>query len=1851
MSRIRIIIIASAVAVAGIITIFALPEKQKLLTVAPEFRKYVSAFTSGIIHKDDNIRIKLRVNYADSGMIGKPVERSLFEISPEVKGKGYWINSSTFEFRPNKNLESGRLYNAKFFLSKLIDIPKEFKTLEFSFKTMQQSLELSIQQIKTLPGKQKKWQKLEGQLRLADIEDIKNIKNVVTANHKGSSKDITWTKTKTPRLYNFVIDSIPRLIEKSHLTIKWNGKPISSPQKGKKIIEITRLGTYKLRTIRTYNEPEQCILLEFSDPIDTKQDLNGLINIPGVKLHTVVDRNIIKAYPQVQLSGKKKIYISNGIKNHLGKTLSEPTEYEINFRSLKPEIRLKGKGVILPGSEKLLFSFEAVNLRAVDLTVYRIYENNILQFLQENDLNENSNLSRVSKIIYQGVVPLNSAEQPVINYSQWNDYSIDLKKFIQPAKGAIYRDKLNIRKEFSTYPCDGQEQTNMISLLDNEQKNTKKPEYDDWAYQRMYDDYGNYPSDYSWRERDNPCHNSYYYRKTYAKNILASDIGMMVKRGNDDKTIVFATDLISAQPLSGITIKAYDYQQQLIRVIQTNSEGKAEFSGKKPFVIVAENNDERGYLKLNDGLSNSLSKFDISGSGLKEGLNGFIYGERDVWRPGDTLFISFMLEDKLNKLPEDVPVVCEFYTPHEQLYQRLVNNKAVNNIYTYKLKTNPEDQTGMWRIKINIGHAEFTKYVRIETIKPNRLDIQLNFSEEKIKQWDLQPGKLHVQWLHGGKASRLKAVSEVTLNPLKADFKNYKQFTFQDPSRSFSAEKYTVYEGITDKNGKAVIIPDFHLQSSSPGILNARFETRVFEKSGNPNVSIDNFTYYPYRSYAGINIPGGQNWFEPLETGKNNTIELCNVDADGKDILSNELKITVYKLSHSWWYDYSGNRLKRLLNDRSSEPYTSGTVKVRNGKATFNFRVNKPDYGRYFIRVTDLTSAHSSGRLVYFSGSNWWQKDKNKDFASLLIFNSDKEQYQSGQQVELRIPSSESSKILISLENGMEVLKTEWIEGSEDKTIYRFEATKDMAPTVYAHVTLLQPHAQTENDLPIRLYGVIPIQVEEKATHLYPQIKCSESFKPESKARITISEKNGKPMAYTLAIVDEGLLNLTNFKTPDPWKYFYQRKALGVKTWDIYDYVIGAFDGDLNRILSVGGDSYAQIDTEEKETNRFKPVVRFLGPFKSGANEHTTHTIDIPQYIGKVRIMAVAKHNEAYGHAKKNVEVKSPVMAYATLPRVLSPGEDVILPVNIFAMEDQINNISVNVKASDIFKIEDSRVKTVNFEQRGDKLINFKLKVKDAIGNGTVEVNARSGNHSATYTINIQVKNPNPLISNTTAKVIEGNKKEDLDYKPLGMKGTNKAILEISGIPPLDLSRRMEYLIRYPYGCIEQTTSSAFPQLFLDQFMELTNREQQDISRNIKATVHSIKRMQLSNGAFSYWPGSSSASLWGTSYAGHFLLEAREKGYNIPGDVIQKWYNYQLSKANRWTMLHAESPRSDLIQAYRLYTLAIYGEPAIGAMNRLKASGNLKAAASWMLAATYAKAGMKNTAKQVLVNAPEKIKPYHEYSYTFGSHIRDYSIIIEALILTGQSGKAFTYIREISKKLSSDQWLSTQTIAFSLVAISSYIEHNKIGKQLNYEVTINGKTSRFKQKKPFSQQELKAGKEQRVSIHNLSGGNLYVRLIRMGQPLENPIQSDNKNLFMDIQYQDMEGKPIDPVSLEQGTDFVAEVKIKHPGNIDNYKELALEQVFPSGWEITGMRLNNGSIPRSNTGTYKYRDIRDDRVFTFFDLTRYETKTFRIMLNASYLGRFYHPVNQCKTMYSDDIYSYKSGYWVKVVHPQ
>ncbi|HNW88274.1 MAG TPA: MG2 domain-containing protein [Bacteroidales bacterium] len=1836
-----------------VILLIAKTNSQTIVKVNPAFKEYVAAFTSGVISTESTIKVRLNMDIADSSMFEQPVKEELFDFSPGISGKTYWIDTRTVEFRPDKKLPPDKLYTANFFLSKLISVPDSMKTFVFQFHTVKQVFEVNVDNHKAYDHNNLAWEKVTGSLIMADAAETEDIQSLLEASQGGKKLSVKITPGSDKKSFTFTIDSVKRGDKESAVDIKWNGKPIDSKSNGTLTVSIPSINDFKLLSIQSVQEPEQYVRLQFSDPLLEDQDLSGLITMDKSKdLKFVIEDNIIRIYPPLEIGGSEVLTVEKAVKNIKSKELKAKTVETVTFDDIKPGIRLVGEGTILPSTNGLIFPFEAVNVNAVDVKIFKIYENNVTQFLQVNDLEGERELSRVGKLVLKKSIPLQSVNNSVLNYSNWNRYFLDLADLIKAEQGAIYQVTLSIKKAYSTYTGCTDEAADDDGLRSSWDE-SEEPEPEEWYY---YDYYGYYYDDYDyyyydWSERENPCEESYFSGKTISRNVLATDIGIIAKVGTTGELNIYTVDLVSAKPMPEVSIRIMDYQNQELEKVQTNSDGNVMIQLKKvPYLIIASKGNQRAYLKLTGGSALSLSMFDVGGESVRKGIKGFLYGERGVWRPGDSIFLTFILEDKLHKLSPEVPVVFDLTNPRGQKVQHIVKTKSVNGFYDFRTASDPGALTGYWTATVAVGGSTFSKSLKIETIKPNRLKIKLDFGSDKITAES--KGVLEAKWLHGAIARNLKADVNVVLNKSTTAFKKYSNFIFDDPSKYFYAESFKVFSGVLNEEGKADVIPDIAISGSAPGVLKANFETRVFEQGG--EFSIDQFSlfYYPYKTYVGISVPDGSQYSEMLQTHKDYTINLVNLDDNGSLVPSAKLKVDIYKVNWRWWWDNSGSDLADFVRSSYNEPYKTIEVTTTNGRGSFVMNIPDTDWGRYFVRVEDVESGHSTGQTVYFDWPDWASRSREgKEGAAMLIFSADKEKYQVGDEVKLTIPSSAGARALVTLETGSKVLKSFWIDTEKDQTFFKFDITEEMAPNIYVSVTLVQPHSQTANDLPIRLYGVIPIMVEDPGTHLRPVIKMADVLRPEENASITIKEENGKAMTYTVAVVDEGLLDLTKFKTPDPWNYFYAREALGVKSWDLYDYVMGAYGGQLERILSIGGGDDGGDGKGANRANRFKPMVKFFGPFALKKGASNTYNFKMPQYIGSVRVMVVAGQDGAYGNAEKTVAVRKPLMLLATLPRVVGPGETVTLPVSVFAMEKYIRNVSVKVTTNEMFTISDNSTKSVTFREIGDDLVNFQLKVKDAIGIGKVKVYASSGKETAVYEIEIDVRNPNPEVTEVISDVMKSGRSWNTAYTPVGVAGTNKGTIEVSSIPPINLERRLKYLIQYPYGCIEQTTSSVFPQLYLSDLMDLDDNMKKTVERNIKAGINRIGSFQSALGGFSYWPGSYEADQWASCYAGHFLLEAKDKGYTVSASVLKKWIKYQKRMSLSWTTEYNKYYyNSDLVQAYRLYTLALAKAPELGAMNLLKEQKELSIQAKWRLAAAYQLAGQPIVAKHLAANASTTIKPYKEMWFTYGSDDRDRAMIVEALALMEMRNKAAPMVKMISERLSKDDWMSTQSTAFCLLAISKYVG-TSTGTGMDFTYTINNEspvTKKSKKSVATIDMNLKNSVQKgKLKIKNNGTGILYARVILSGIPAAGEEKAGENNLKIEVLYKTLAGEKIDPSKLEQGKDFMAEVTITNPGLMGYYYNMALSHIFPSGWEIHNTRMDD-SYGRVQMSGYDYQDFRDDRVYTFFSVGTNEKKTYKVLLNASYLGRFYLPTVSCSAMYDDAIYARTKGQWVEVV---
>lgn len=1828
------------------------PPAPKTPTTAKKAEKLIAAHTSGVIPAKSAVRVRFLEDIQAGAALDQPLSESPFKFDPALEGTATWISADTLAFKPEEPMPSGGHYKVSLDLDAVLEEDQGSRPFTFEFDVITQSLEIHLPGLQAEEAGKGRRGMLQGRLVLADEAQPEQVKMVLHATQEKRRLPVDWTRGDSLHEFVFTITGIERGDLQSHVEVSWDGSALGADQKGSRRIAVPPAHAFSVIQARSEREHRNSIEVRFSDPLDPEQDLAGLIRAEKMEdLRFSIDRAIVRVYSQADWPRQIKLRVLPGIKNTRGDRISKETSFDVFFQDTKPEVDFATKGVILPTSADLTLPVEAVNINAVKIRVIKIHETNIPQFLQVNAIDGDRELKRVGRPVWEEVLPL-ADPAPILNERQ--RFGLDLRPLLERHSTGMFRIELSFDRRHILYPCRTEPFGDTAKDVSEDRENWDSE--DQPSYWNDYENLGGYTRYQCWQERFNPCHPGYYlefhdHKVTRARNILISDMGLIAKRGEGDQMVVFVTDLKTAHPLEGAEVRVLDYQKQTLASARTDAAGRVSLSpAGRPYMLIAQKDSQKGYLRLNDGSALSVSHFDVSGQAVKHGLKGFFYGERGVWRPGDPIHMTFILVDQQDRLPEDHPIRFEFLNPKGQLIKTVKQTKGQNGFHCLTLSTAEDAPTGTWNVIARVGGTEFQKPVRIDTIMPNRLKIDLDFGagQETLSPGSLR-GSLTATWLHGAKARDLDAKVDLTFTPRKTVFPAYNDYNFDDPVRIYRPETLKVFDGTLNREGQGLIKANLKTENLSPGMLTAVFKSRVFEPGG--AFSLDQLTlpFHPYRRYLGIALPEGDEARGMLLTDTTHKARIVMLTPEGRPVQNARAEVSLYKIKWRWWWEKGSENLAGYLGRHDYRPVKTEEIEIRDGLCEWPFEIKYPSWGRYLIRVKDLGGEHITGKAFYLDWPGWAGKARKEapGGASVLNFSTDKESYFVGETVRVTIPEVKQGRGLLSIENGAGVIRTAWVEPENGRMSYEFAATPEMTPNIYLHMTLIQPHAQSANDLPIRMYGIVSAGIEDPGTRLEPVVECEDVFRPEEEALVRVSEKTGRAMTYTLAVVDEGLLDLTRFRTPDPWDHFYHREKLGVKTWDVYDDVVGAYGIELERLLAIGGGEGA-VARGEKKANRFPPMVVFLGPFNLAAEQTAEHSLKIPRYVGSVRVMVVAGDSKAFGSTDKAVFVRKPIMVLGTLPRFLGPGEKVRLPVSVFSMEENIRGVHVRIAAQGPVSLDGPHEKTVAFTEPGDELLEFGLAAGPREGIARIDILAAGGDETARHSIELDVRSPMQAVSDFTDFTLEPGQSETRDVAFPGASGTNEVFLEVSRLPPLNLTKRLDYLVKYPHGCVEQITSAAFPQLFLDRLLSLSPEKQEKIQSHVESAISRLKTFQTVDGGFGYWPGDNRDHGWATSYAGNFLLEAKQVGYFVEPHVLKQWESRQKQKARSWT---TGGTRSELEQAYRLYTLSLAGEPELSAMNRLRESLDLPTAARWRLAAAYQLAGQPEAAEALVEKASREVPPYRELSNTFGTDLRDKAMIMETLALMEKVDEAGGLLLEISKSLASSKALSTQTTACCLAAAARLAGFTGQDMEISVDYSWNGET-RIKEASvdPVIRIPLDTGDRTggSLEISNENTFTLYPQLVSTGVPEIGTETASANGLDLKIAYGDGKGKALDPSRLEQGRDFTVTVSVTNTGNSGMYEELALSYLLPSGWEILNANENPGE--EAGPDPFEFQDVRDDRIFTYFDLDQGGTRTFKFLLNASYLGEFYLPMSFVEAMYDAQINARVPGRWVRVVKP-
>ncbi|HMU95160.1 MAG TPA: MG2 domain-containing protein, partial [Elusimicrobiota bacterium] len=1585
----------------------------------PLWAQFLAGHTVGIVSRKTKIAVRFAVDVFDKERVGQEAP-GVLEFDPSVRGTATVSDPREVVFIPAEDLTPGAYYKVTVRRKALANLPEKLDDYEFVFQTLPRTFEVEIGGLtaEDTAG----LMALAGVVTTADGEEAEPVEKVVFPQWSGAPLQVTWTHDAEGRRHEFTVRGLKREADAQSLHVNWYGGPLDVENRGERTVEIPGLNDFKITNFQVVQAEERYFAVYFSDKIDPRQNLKGLIRASVSPFTLRVEGNVVKIYPDRRTSGKVTVTVEAGVRNAGGFALKEGRAETLSFVSEKPQVRFAGQGVLLPDNDVLSIPFDVMNVHSVQVTAFQVYEDNIGQFLQGNRLDTDTELGRVGRHLWRKTLHLSAA-----NPDQWQRYELDATDLLKKNPGALFRLTLSINRSNSDFACS--EQDSAVPVKTESAPKNQDDIY--WNEGSGWDGIENWYQEGNpqWTDREDPCKDAYFIFGNGvkdARNFLASNIGLLAKTDATGRVTLVATDLRTAAPLSGAALSIRNFQNQEIGSGRTDGDGFASIAvTEKPFYVAAEKDGGKGFLKMSDGTALPTSHFDVGGEKVQEGLKGFIYGERGVWRPGDDLHLVFVLENKNHVVPEDHPATLRLTNPQGQLVDTVTNAKPVNGFYRFDLKTAESAPTGTWTAEVQLGGSAFSKALKIETVVPNRLKIEYAVGEEPIPAGNLN-GTIFSQWLHGATAAGLKTQVSVRYKSQGTRFARFEDHLFDDPTREIKGNEETIFEGRLDPTGHLAFNSDLATDAPAPGMVSAQFKIQVFEEGGAFSVSQKAFDFAPYQRFVGLKLPKGDQVRNMLLTDKTHTVSLVTVNAKGEPIKVPKLKVALYKVQWRWWWDQTGESSAQFNTSEENHVIQEGTASTKaDGRGSWDFEVKYPDWGRYLVRACDEDGGHCAGQYLYIDWPGWAGRaqEQSGPGASVLYFFSDKSSYAVGETAVLQLPDASQGRGLMTVENGSRVLEKRWIDFAKGKTKFELPITAEMTPNVYVSVALLQPHAGKDNDRPLRLYGVIPLRVTDPDTVLQPVVKAPEEWRPLSEAAVTVSETKGRPMTYTLAIVDEGLLGLTGYSTPDPHDYFYRKEALGVKTWDLFDLVVGAYSANLERLLALGGSDALEGKDDNQETRRFPPVVRFLGPFTLGKGESKTHKVDLPQYIGQVRAMVVAGRDGAYGRAEKSVYVREPLSVLTTLPRVVGPEERIAVPVNVFVMKPEVKDVSLSIDTDDRFEVVGSKTAQMVFAQPGDGLTLFTLRAGLRTGPGRVTVSAAGGGSSTRSETHLTVRAANPPTVETRGGAVEGGQTWTETVVPHGLPGTNEVHLEVSALPPLNLERRLGELIRYPHGCVEQVTSSVFPQLYLPDLVKLTDAQKAEVEKNIKTGIDRLRAFQAPNGGFVYWPGALSGGPdeWATNYVGHFLMEAEKKGYAVPADMRAEWIKYQKGQAQAWT----PGDRWGAIeQSFRLYTLALAGEAPLGAMNRLKESTGLAPLAQWNLAAAYALAGQEKAARE-LGQATLEPEKYDSAGPTYGSPLRDRAMILNALAHLKDLDRGRSLSQSISSDLVAERWLGT----------------------------------------------------------------------------------------------------------------------------------------------------------------------------------------------------------------------------------
>lgn len=1330
-----------------------------------------------------------------------------------------------------------------------------------------------------------------------------------------------------------------------------------------------------------------------------------------------------------------------------------------------------------------------------------------------------------------------------------------------------------------------------------------------------------------------------------------SDIGLIVKQ-EEDRMYVFANSLQSAQPLSGTNVSFISRTNQQLFATTTDENGLATFKNMKEIapdfdvsMITAQKGNDYNFLALKK-TNVSTSRFEVGGKlPNPSGYDAFIYGERNLYRPGETIHSSAIVRTNKWETAKDIPVKMTLLLPNGKEFRtaRKTLNEQGATEASFGLPSSAV--TGTYHVELYTGNDVLlaSQPISVEEFMPDRIKVDISAPEEVgvDEEITLEGTALN---LFGPPATDRNYQVEMSLKRKYFAPKGFEDFNFHiENDKSFGNVNQ---EGKTDENGEFVEKFEIPKAYADMGVLQGRFYATVFDESGRPVHRATNFEVNTQNVFLGIG-----RFDHYVSTRKSLDIPLVAVTKEGK-VQNETVQLKVVRYHWRTVLESTGRGRYRYKSQKEEIVEVNKPLKVNGENTLFTYTPSRS--GRFEVRLSSTATPKAYVKKNFYA-YRYGDTDNNSFEVSQegeVDIKFDKEKYEVGESAKILFTTPFDGRLLVTLERD-KVIRHLYFNTTNKAKEVTFEVTKDYVPNVFISATLIRPLEKLSVPLTVA-HGYAPLMVENSRNKLPLKVIANATSRSNGKQKILV--ETAPNAEVTLAVVDEGILQIKNYQTPDPYGFFYQKRGLQVTSHDIYPFLFPEIMASSP--LTGGGDFDLSKRTNPVTNKRVKLVRYWSGILKANSSGKLDYTIDVPQFSGDLRVMAVAYKDEKFASESANMKVADPVVVTAGLPRFFSPNDEVTMPVTLANTTDKTGSAKVTVTTEGPIEVIGLTDDSADLKANAENRVEFKVRAKKSVGAGKVIVKVDALGETFTNVTEMTVRPPASLQKRSGSGIVKGGNADNLnlnsDFIPESIEGK----LLVSNSPLAEFAGSLEYLVGYPHGCVEQTISKAFPQLFVSELTKnlgqkmktSTGQNSNNPNYNVQEAIKKLQSMQLANGGMSYWSGGREANSFGSVFAAHFLSEAKKAGFDVNEKALtnlnkymkqmlrkKETFTYYYYDANGQTQTREIAPKD---VPYALYIMALNGEPDVASMNYYKANQNLLAIdGKYLLAAAYMLAGDRAKSSQVLPANFTGETSKKVFDRSFYSPIRDRAIALNALV---ESSPEHPQVGILARQLAGDfrksRWLNTQERVWTLLALGKVAKQANKG-SVSATVQAGGKTvGTFSGKEDLvlSYADLNSDK---VSINAKGDGQLYYFWDMEGLTADGSYKEEDSFLKVRKTFYDRAGRVINDLTVKQNDLVVVKLTLASTGAA-SVENVVVTDILPAGFEIENPRLN--AMPNmdwaKDASTPDHQDFRDDRV-NFFVTATAKPKNFYYMVRAVSPGEFVMGPVSADAMYDGEYHSY------------